>query len=394
MSQKAQILLLFVIFIIIIILGAGLVLIANIVNGTNQNINDDRTGNINNQPINELDPTQIIGGNMVADYKYAVINSDDTVTLFTEDGKRYDLFLQRQSWSDIAWSPDSSIISVKAKRDRNSVLDLRYFFLFNQTNRWITDYSISRSGVGEYFWFDDETTYFMQGEGSNKWLHRYYYPSIAEILKKYNTNSVIRDVRFWTDDGVKKYLVLFKNNNSNNFEVVNFEGEIIWNSRNLVDANDNSIQPIDARFMLGTNKIIITAEENGVEYFYKASIDEDVVVKLENILHGEFISSVNADEFISVRIEGIEDKVIVFESVDSLKDVASNIAEYAIGRGSIDIKDFSYTKDGNIIFAVLNETGTKSWFELKDKRIREIKFLNNAKEVKIAPRFGGEIVVN
>lgn len=391
MSKKAQILLLFVIFIIILIIGSGLVLIAGITRQKNDNYNP---GGVNNLPINELDPEKIIGGNKVAHYKYAVINSDDTVTLFTEDGKRYDLFLQRQSWGDIAWSPDSSIISVKAKRNKNSVLDLRFFFLFDLTSRWITDYSISKSGVGEYFWFDDKTTYFMQGNGVNKWLHKYYYPSVAEIIKIYNTNSMIRDVRFWTEDGVRKYLLLLKNNNSNNFNVVNSDGEIVWSSANLVDINNLPIEPVDIRFMLGTNKIIITAEENGVEYFYKGTINENVVVKLENILHGNFISSINADEFISVRIEGIEDKVIVFESIDSLKDVASNIAEYAIGRGSIDIKDFSYTKDGNIIFAVLNDTGTKSWFELKDKRIREIKFLNNAKEVKIAPRFGGEIVVN
>lgn len=394
MSQKAQILLLFVIFIIILIIGTGLVLIANIVNGTRQSSGNNDQGGVNNVPINELDPEKIIGGNKVADYKYAVINSDDTVTLFTEEGKRYDLFLQRQSWSDIAWSPDSSIISVKAKRDRNSVLDLRYFFLFDQTNRWVTDYSISKSGVGEYFWFDDETTYFMQGEGSNKWLHRYYYPSVAEILKKYNTNSVIRDVRFFTEDGTRKYLVLLKKNNSNDFEVVNTDNEVIWSSADLVGLDDLPIQTIDIRFMLGTNKIIITAEENGIEFFHKGTINEDVVVKLENVLHGEFISSVNADEFISVRTEGVEEKVVIFENIDSLKNIAVNIAEFDIGRGSIDIKDFSYTTDGTIIFAVLNESGNKSWYELKDKRIRKIKFLNNAKEVRIAPRFGGEIIVN
>lgn len=391
MSQKAQILLLFVIFIIILILAGGLVLIASITTTQNQtkpNIVD------NNDLINELDPLSIIGGNKAADYKYAVINSDDTVTLFTEEGKRYDIYLDRANWSSIAWSPDSSIISVKGKRSSKSVVDLRYFFLADQKNSWITDYSIARQGVNQYFWADNLTLYFMQGVDSDKWLHRYYYPSVAEILKVLNTNSKIIDMRVaQTDEGESDYLLLIQNNSTGVFSTVDSSGETVWSSQSLIDEDENLVRPISVRFMIGNDKIIITAEKLGVEKYYKGLVQKDqrnnLASELTNVLNGTFIASVDGDEFISARFEGLEEQTLIFESIDSLKNISTKIAEYEIGSSKFNSLDVIYNQDGEIMFSLTSERNEKSWFSIVDKRITEIKFLSKSKEVKLAPRFGG-----
>ncbi len=124
-------------------------------------------------------------------FLYAGVTDEDTVALIDDKSDEVVVRLDHKEWKDIQWSP-GGLVSVLGRTGgvEESVDDLFIFKFDSAEWEQLTFYQDVTEGVESYFWTSEDTIAFIQGSGSERWLHEYDFPN-RELTKVFKITGDI-----------------------------------------------------------------------------------------------------------------------------------------------------------------------------------------------------------
>ncbi|MCA9381178.1 hypothetical protein KC678_02845 [Candidatus Dojkabacteria bacterium] len=295
---------------------------------------------------------------------YATIQEDDSVVLFSSSGVQLPISIEKNEWNNINWSPDNKYVSFLGTN--NQVSNLYLYNVETRQGNWVTNFNIEDlTGVTSYQWINNDTIYYTQGIGNQKWLHQYKTSSKQERLKIVRVNGDILSFENNTSDN----FVILKNLNSVEIYAID-SGELkVLNNLVLINGNIETVINID------NSKAIIIAFNETSRYYY--------ILDLENMtasLVGD-ISSFEPVCIINSNVIGITSTEQA-SSLSQFNYLENKLIELLkLDDNYLDNKDLLNCNSDSL---VLYNDQSWSTLLLDDKlTISTVSFLQNSKEAKL-----------
>ncbi len=373
MKSKSLILITMLIIFICGLFAAAFALIPLLQKESNNN-------QVPNEPNEPDENVIIIGGENVKDYKYVAINSDDTVSLYTELGKKVDILLEKKGWQNIKWSEDSLYLSVLGEQ-KSEKPDLNIYDFENRESFWITDYSNEQTGINSYQWITENMIFFNQGFAIDNWLHRFIYPNFGELIKLARIDGEIIDV------SPNKRLIVYKLKNGL-FKVYNLEGKEQWNISEIKTEESKSIKVKNVIWTEEQDKLVIYGEVDGTNKIFKINFNQTEAIEVKLTEGFIPICSQSADSIVGYIKDDVFDTFIL-QAADVRTERESLIFEINLRNRELLLESLKCVSSNKILMNI-KETNSQqetefNWYTNQASEVLVLPYLKNAKEVVSLP---------
>lgn len=135
----------------------------------------DENNQVVSLPVSNPTSFSVVDMQEETDIKYALITSDGTIEIELQNQSSQKINLNKQNWEDITIGPDRKNIAVLSDVSATNIYDLYIYNLEKQQWNEATNYLQSKveEGIGSYAWKNSNEILYIQGIGSNSWLHSY-----------------------------------------------------------------------------------------------------------------------------------------------------------------------------------------------------------------------------
>jgi len=359
-TNHVEVLGFFVFVILFVAIGATAYLFLRL--NTDKNVGPTVTGQGSGETGNTID----LGGEDDKEYKYAAITFEDVITLFTETGEELEINLNRQEWKNLKWSPENKFLSALGKEEGSENFDLNIYTKDGKKWELITNYFNTNIGVSNYIWQSEQAIYFNQGLQNDNWLHRFIYPTVAEIFKLSRIDGVIENL------SPNKDLLLYKMNNGG-FKVYNLLGEEQWDLTSLMQ----SLRGTKVLFSGDQSRVLILGQNSSKLYkvAYQGTTSEEVILQ-------DFIPvcSVNADNFIGYIYDSFTGDFNVTNL--NIKDgTEAIIATKNLANAVVYPETIECIGINSLLLKTFDAEAKEQWFKISPEGFLELPYLDGSKEV-------------
>lgn len=348
MKDRGLVMFVSVISIVLIAIIALIVIISNITG-------DNRV--VLSYPVSSPNTIRIVPKDLEK-YNYVGIDKDYVVSLMDLTGKTKIITLENKEWRDIKWSPDNTLVSILGKV--NDVYNLFIFDLSQERLEQITFYN--ELGVDNYEWINDDELIYIQGEGSDRWLHSYKYSTKSQLLK---INRVDGDL-IKTDNSNSIYT--FKTSSS--FDLRDKTGKLIIKLSNSFINDDLEINLKDLIVLDTLDDLIL--------------LDTDYNVYLYNIISND-LKKLEINFFSDLTLAcSLSDTTfnLYTKNINSLEILSYDLTTDLMLQGDIVVRDFEtiendsikHCRDGKYLLSAKIDETTK-WYV--DDSFKEILILED-----------------
>jgi hypothetical protein len=317
----------------------------------------------------ENDPDTVIEipGTQRDNLTYAVIRSDDTLSLYTENGTVYPIQLEKRNWIEIIWSPENEYIL--ARGSNNGAENLYLYDIGANSGKWITQYSESQTGVSSVVWSSDTTLYFIQGQGNNSWLHEFNVNTGQQILKiKQIEGQVVG-----ASNGVALLI------HGEDYLIYQSEEEVA----SLADLVKLGLEINEASLVDSEQVLIKIVNASNANFYYIYNIEQDEISIVED--NSSFVTvCIQEDVLFGYEIPVFE-QTISLSSVDILeKEKLIEEDSYQVSPSLIN-KGSERCADSGIVLKTQESQSTEiNWYYLSEGDIKELEFLDTATYVDVS----------
>lgn len=316
--------------------------------------------NIPSYPVNSI--------NLLASediyYSYAGTSNQDTLILKAGTGEELTASLEKKSWTNPQWSPESNFFTVLGQE--SGVFDLYLYNLSKRELQKLTSYSFAGSGVSNYLWKDSNKIFFLQGDGTDKWLHRLSLNSGGEIIK---VLRVPESILMGSTTYEENFALILKD--SEKIYLVTESGKVVW-SINYFGISEEAKAVGDIAIFLKDKLYLSVISNNGVTDIYEVDLKSRESVKIYStatlLCKGSFggliASSDNNNAITFLLINSNKDETTPLQTIPNLNPVY-------------------YCNVGDESSKFLFKTSDESWYEYNNSSFIEIPQLDGLTQIAI-----------
>lgn len=275
------------------------------------------TKGISSYPVNSINLSE----SEETYYSYAGTSSQDTLILKTENGEELTASLEKREWINPQWSPESNYLSILGQE--SGVFDLYLYNLSKRELQKLTSYSFAGKGVSKYLWKDSNKIFFLQGDGSDKWLHRLSLNSGGEIIK---VLRVPESILIGSTTFEENFSLVFKD--TEKIYLATETGRVVWSlnyssiSEQVKSVGDIAIFLEDKLYLSGNldnNKTGIYQID--LKSKESTEIYSDVTLLCKGSFGGLIASSVNNNAITFLLINSSKEETVTLQTIPNLNPV-------------------------------------------------------------------------